>query len=79
MMTWKPLSIVAAILLAHILIFGTFGDLGFAPPPTPRPTPHATYTPNPGLARHYVSPTATSTPTSMPGPTSVSSGGSEKF
>jgi hypothetical protein len=79
MMTWKPLSLVAAIVLAHILIFATFGDLGFAPIPTPRPTPHATYTPNPDLARHYISPTVTPTPRPTPGPTSVFSGGPEKF
>ena len=77
MMTWKPLSLIAAILFVHLLVFGTLGESGFAPTPTPRPVPQATYTPNPGLDRHYVSPTVSPTltitpaPTSTPGPTSV--------
>jgi hypothetical protein len=79
MMTWKPLSLITAILLVHLLVFGTFGVLGFAPTPTPRPTPHTTYTPNPALARHYVSPTVTPTQTITPGPTSVFSVGPERF
>ncbi len=71
-MTWKPLALITAIVLAHWLVFSSLGALGFAPTPTPRPTPRATYTPNPALSRHYVAPTITPTP----GPTSASGGGS---
>lgn len=72
-MTWKPLALITAILLAHWLVFSSLGALAFAPTPTPRPTPRATYTPNPALARHYLAPTMT--PTRAPGPTSTSGGG----
>jgi hypothetical protein len=78
-MTWKPLALITAIVLAHWLVFASLGVVGFAPTPTPHPAPHATYTPNPALARHYVSPTITPTPTITPGPTSVFGGGPEKF
>lgn len=79
MMTWRPFSLIAAIVLVHLLVFGTFGIERFPATPTPRPTPQATYTPNPVLARHYVTPTVTATATITPGPTSVFSVGPEKF
>jgi hypothetical protein len=76
-MTWKPFSLIAAIVLVHLLVFGTLGKDGFAPAATPPPTAQATYTPNPDLARHYVSPTVTLMPTGTPVPTSVLGDGSE--
>lgn len=79
MLTWRPASLIAAIVLTNVLVLGAFGVAGFTPEPAPRATSYPTYTPNALLIRHYVSPTATPTPTHTPGPTSVFNPGIDKF